>query len=540
MRVKRVHLTGYKRFTDLIIQGMPEDTRLVVLVGPNGSGKSSLFDAFLLKSMTEKFNVSLNRNDEFSDYYEKTEIDSRHFSHSREVADQIEINFHQPEDASRPPSLAFYIRTAYRLQADFRTPALSAPAPANSIVRVKRIIDHDESVADNYQRLAWKRMTDLDFNAPEDQTFGKYRREAMRPLRKAMQRLFNSPSLFLQDFGITQVQTTFRFTKGVATDFLYKNLSGGEKAAFDLLLDIFVKGDEYGEAIYCIDEPETHLATALHAVVLRELLELLPENAQLWIATHSAGFVREAYQRMKKHDDVVFLDFSNRDFDSPVMMEPTIPDASFWRTMYRVSLADLADLIAPNKIILCEGGNQKDDPGFDADIYGRVFRETHPEAFFFGVGSASEMKNFNVEILISLLGKALPKTQVRTVRDRDEMTGTERQRQHNERSRVLRRREIENYLYDPRVIATFAERAANEPVKDRVVEAVQRLLGSSDVRTADVKGLRQRILQEIKKESGLPNLGNKTNEFALECLAPALASTEDVLSELEEDIFGST
>ena len=49
----------------------------------------------------------------------------------------------------------------------------------------------------------------------------------------------------------------FRFSKDDVTDFHYKNLSGGEKAAFDILLDVFLKRDEGKEAVFCIDETGT-------------------------------------------------------------------------------------------------------------------------------------------------------------------------------------------------------------------------------------------------------------------------------------------
>ena len=45
MKIKRVELDNYKRFTSLVINEIPETARLVVLIGPNGAGKSSLFDA---------------------------------------------------------------------------------------------------------------------------------------------------------------------------------------------------------------------------------------------------------------------------------------------------------------------------------------------------------------------------------------------------------------------------------------------------------------------------------------------------------------
>jgi len=46
MKIKRVKLVKFKRFSDLTISEIPATTKLVVLVGSNGCGKSSLFEAF--------------------------------------------------------------------------------------------------------------------------------------------------------------------------------------------------------------------------------------------------------------------------------------------------------------------------------------------------------------------------------------------------------------------------------------------------------------------------------------------------------------
>lgn len=46
MRVEKVRLRSFKRFTDLQVGPIPVGAKLVVLVGPNGSGKSSLLEAF--------------------------------------------------------------------------------------------------------------------------------------------------------------------------------------------------------------------------------------------------------------------------------------------------------------------------------------------------------------------------------------------------------------------------------------------------------------------------------------------------------------
>ena len=46
MRITKIQVENFKRFTDLTIQYIPDTSKLVLLIGANGSGKSSLFDAF--------------------------------------------------------------------------------------------------------------------------------------------------------------------------------------------------------------------------------------------------------------------------------------------------------------------------------------------------------------------------------------------------------------------------------------------------------------------------------------------------------------
>lgn len=50
MKIKSLQLKNFKRFTDLTIQDIPENARLVLLIGSNGSGKSSVFDGFEIAS----------------------------------------------------------------------------------------------------------------------------------------------------------------------------------------------------------------------------------------------------------------------------------------------------------------------------------------------------------------------------------------------------------------------------------------------------------------------------------------------------------
>ena len=72
-------------------------------------------------------------------------------------------------------------------------------------------------------------------------TLDDFRKWLIGDIREATCRLFDSPLLDLNNLGSPLRDGTFRFNKGKAKQFSYENLSGGEKAAFDLILDLVVK-----------------------------------------------------------------------------------------------------------------------------------------------------------------------------------------------------------------------------------------------------------------------------------------------------------
>ncbi|MCY4005953.1 MAG: AAA family ATPase [Rhodobacteraceae bacterium] len=529
MRIKSIHLADYKRFTDLTIPEIPETARLVVLVGPNGSGKSSVFDSFLLKARAAVANYQLQGDTE--QYYEKMET-ARHLG---DIAARVNIDFHGSTTVDF--KTAFQVRSAYRNEADFRIEHLQASRQGENGPRLTRIIDVDAAVSENYAQLAWKGMQDLFHSAPTGQTIGQYRERALGDLHDAMCKLFSSPELLLQDFGAMR-SGSFRFAKGSAKDFHYKNLSGGEKAAFDILLDVFVKRVESENAVFCIDEPELHVATGLQGQLISSILSLLPDTSQLWIATHSIGIVRQAYRIYRERPkEVAFLDFSACDFDAPVTIEPSSPNRRFWASIYAITLDDLASLVAPQQIIICEGNKEKNVRGFDAQCYTGLFAEDFPDTLFVSRGSAREV--IQTEHLKAILENIAEATEVVRLIDRDDMTKNERESKIAAGIRVLRRRELEEYLYDPNVLRRFLKSQGFEDDKVESVLKKREDLIARQEGPDNVKDVSQNLLAFIRKETQLPGLGNNREEFALQYLVPALQATNEVYNELREDIFGS-
>ena len=531
MRIKTVRLNNYKRFTELTIADLPETARLVVLVGPNGTGKSSVFDSFLLKANAAVSNKNLSGNTE--QYYEKV-LTSKTTHH---VANRVRIEFHDVGEGEVDWRFAFQVRSAYRNESDFRIEHLQATKPEDAGPRLARIIDPDESVSKNYQRMVWKRLEDLDRDAPEKVTIGAYRRESLGDLQNAMRGLFPDQGLLLQDFGGIQA-ASFRFSKGTVSDFHYKNLSSGEKAAFDILLDVFVKRDEAKEAVFCIDEPELHVATGLQGPLIASILELLREASQLWIATHSIGVVREAHKMLlDRPGEVVFLDFSGMDFDGPVTIKPSAPTRVFWKNMYEVALDDLSSLVAPHRVVICEGSKDKHVEAFDARCYNRLFADEFSETLFISRGGSGEV--IQSEHLVAILKSIARGIDVQKLIDRDDMTGEVRSQQIAQGIRVLRRRELEEYLYDSEVLRTFLrEMNVDEAVAEKVLSDREALVNGQPGPT-NIKDVSRQIFAAIRGATGLPNLGNNRDEFALQFLVPALRKTPVVYKELREDVFSS-
>ena len=503
------------------------------LVGPNGTGKSSVFDSFLLKGNSAINNYRLSDNRTTEQYYEK--VPQSQTTH--EVANRVQIEFHDTGERDVDWRFAFHVRSAYRNETDFRIEHLPATKPKDAGPHIARIIDPDASVSKNYERMAWKRMHDLDRAAPEDVTFGEYRKQSLGDLQKVMQDLFSDPTLSLQDFGGIQAGS-FRFSKGNVADFHYKNLSGGEKASFDILLDVFLKRDEAKEAVFCIDEPELHVETGLQGLLIASILELLSESTQLWIATHSIGIVREAYRmHQERPGEVVFLDFSDGDFDGAVTIAPSMPNRVFWENTYKVALDDLSSLVAPKRVFVCEGSKDKHVKAFDARCYNQVFADESPETLFISQGGAGEV--IQSEHLVAILKSIARGMNVQKLIDRDDMTDEERERKIMQEIRVLRRRELEEYFYDPEVLRTFLRSAGCEESAVETVLRERESLVDGQIGPKNIKDVSRKLFEAIRRITRLPNLGSNREEFASQFLVPALAKTRVVYEELREDVFGS-
>ena len=527
MRIASVKLTNFRRFEHLEIRDIQPTVKLVVLAGPNGSGKSSLFDAFLLKY---KYAAQYERNPD-AGYYNKNN------EQSTNIDNRVNIVWHGDQLFARG---ALYVRTAYRNESDFRTMALHRQGPVLERQTLNRLIDHDATASSNYARLASKALEDVFVREDGTKTISEYRGGFVGEIRDPLLRLF--PGLCFIGVGNPLEDGTFKFEKGNVKGFDYKNLSGGEKAAFDLILDIVVKRKSYPNAVYCIDEPEAHLNTRIQGALLTELINLMPDESQLWIASHSIGMMKKAREL---HDAdpsaVAFLDFGGHNFDKQTVITPTKPTRAFWNGVLNVALGDLATLVAPRMVVICEGDpNKGKNAEHDAQVYSTIFAEEFPDVTFISAGNADQVSRDWLG-----LAAALPKIadiKVKRLIDRDDHAAADVADYNKKGITVLGRRHLESYLFDDEVLTKLCASSDRKDAVDNVLAAKRKAISESVQRgnpEDDIKSAAGEIYSKTKSILSLKQAGNDRDAFVRNTLAPLLKPGMSVYETLKNDIFGS-
>ena len=527
MKIRQIGLRNFKRFSDTTITGIPETARLVILVGPNGCGKSSLIDA-----------AQIWRNQNWDETYHRKQIPGEQII-SWDQSVSLAFYEAQPPPHHDRRRKAVYARSAYRNEADFTLDRLGRVEHVLHEHRVNRLIDNDQAVSSNYRRLVSQGMEDVYERADGTQTIAEFRERSIGVIRDAMQRLF--PGLVLNGLGNPLADATFRFDKGDSKAFLYKNLSGGEKAAFDLLLDIFIKRHEYDDTVYFIDEPEAHMSAALQSALLDELFRAVPQKSQLWLATHSIGMMRRARELAQQQPEtVVFLDLDGINFDLPQTIRPAEPNRPFWKRAMQVALDDLAGYVTPEHIILCEGGALQGGKDFDSACYNLIFQVEHPQAVFIGAGNSDDIRN-DPRGIQRLLTALAPDVRITRVLDRDDRTDDERRELQAQNIRVLSLRNVESYLLDDTVLAALCAGFGQPDAVSELLRAKEDAVKASVQRgnpLDDLKSAAGEIYNAAKRLFPDRKLGSETRAFMKGVCASLIKPNTPIYERLQRDIFG--
>lgn len=320
MKISKIQLTNFKRFNDLQIDNIPDTAKLVLLIGSNGSGKSSLFDAFGFMDAAIKQDIPLNNTS------------WTYFKKDSALPVSVKIEFDKKKtylisnnDFTKPnlPANAFYGRTSFRQLSRLTRTALGQGAAVDfqkDTDRPKFFIDRDNRFENDIEKMTEVILKEFfTSNQSNEQIKKKY----IEPINKAFENIFgNKNGTKLRLIAIIPPLegkvAQIIFTKGVS-EFPYNYLGAGEKEIFNLLINLLIRVPLHQDTIYYLDELDLHLNTQLQFNLLKEITEnWIPENCQLWTASHSLGFIEYA----KQAEQAAILDFDDFDFDAPRILSP--------------------------------------------------------------------------------------------------------------------------------------------------------------------------------------------------------------------------
>ena len=534
MRIKELKLHHFKRFTNLTISGIPESAKLVVLVGPNGCGKTSIFEAFHHWYRLRGYNYGGDNI-----YYLKAGGCSHEFE-SNWMYNTVEVISHDCTFNNQDEIHGkFYFRTAHRNEPDFMTQSLNRQDNPIDNVRYNTLMETESTVSENYQRLVSLTLSNVYDSSYDNESVKDLRERIIGRVRNSVKNVFED--LELSSIGDPLGNGSFFFTKGSSKNFHYKNLSAGEKAAFDLILDLIIKSEYFNNTTYCIDEPEVHMHTALQAKLLKELFYLISDQSQLWIATHSIGMLNKAKELEEEAPgSVCLLCFDDINPDDKIVVTPTTINTVIWNKFLELSFGDFAKIIAPSQIVFCEGtrkGRKYRD--FDAQIYSKIFSSTHPDTSFISIGSCNEVEDDN-NLSMQIISQALKHSRIIKLVDRDDKSDEEIEECNEKGVSVLSRRHIECYIYDDEIISKLCTSVGQEDKIEKCLDAKRNAICESINRgnpVDDIKSAGGHIYVAVKRILALSQCGNTQEPFMRDTLAPLITPDTQVFKELENMIF---
>lgn len=217
-------------------------------------------------------------------------------------------------------------------------------------------------------------------------------------------------------------------------------------------------------------------------------------------------------------------------------MEPIKKSIANWKNIFETALDDLTGLVSPKRLIYCEG---KDYPsfnglekGFDAKVFNNIFGEKYHDTLFISSGGNTELDQRS-QIALTLLTKVFSDIEILVLKDRDMASGKstgEKERllylkNNPDNHRVLKRWEIENYLYDKEVLKKYC--AVNELIFTE--ETYENIV--TDIYNQNLKDITGRI-KNICSLVGSIN----PEKFKLS-LSELITEEMKIFSELEDVIF---
>ncbi len=533
MKVKKIQLkNGYKRFYDLTIDLGDNPKKIIALVGLNGCGKSSVIDGMLFHN--NAYGAIGNKGQKDYTYHSMNQTPNYDYQNvTIEFLEGSYQNIQQEKQKIGKEKTIFSLRSPYRYNSNLKV----KQSKATTEIRLNNYgattsTDLDEKMEENYRRLSIK------YNNYLNDTDCKPSEAKVKIIGDINSSLKNCLDLEIVSIGnIEANQGTLYFKKDDhPSNFEFSVLSSGEKEVVDILLDLYLRQDEYNDTVFLIDEPELHINTAIQKKLLIEINKLVGKNCQIWMATNSIGFLRALQEDFKDECQIIQFKAGVKWASTAQTLVPIKKTLAKWKEIFETALDDLTGLLSPKRIIYCEGkdkpGANGQEKGFDAKVFNNIFSEKYYDTLFISSGGNTELDQRS-EIALAILIKVFSDVEILVLKDRDVSSGkpnTENDRQiylktNPKNHRMLKRWEIENYLYDKEVLIKFCNEnnlTFNEYEYDKLV---------TDINNQNIKD----ETGKIKNFCGI-TISINPEQFKLQ-LSGLVSENTTIFKELEECIF---
>ena len=454
MRIRSLHLKNYKRFINLKIDLGDHPARIVVMVGPNGTGKSSVFDAMLFADNHSDIGDTGGRP---SLYHRMAGVDS---PASVEV-DFLEGDYYTVRAKKlleNRENTIFSVRSPYRYS-DGHASSAGAPIARNAY-GASDFSALDRKMNENYARLFRKYREYMD---EKDCRPSEAKAHIMKELNASIERCLPLAIDSLGDMDSEESEILFS-KKGQRGLIPFCVLSSGEKAIIDLLLDLYIRKDIYEDSVFLIDEPEIYAEPAVQKKLIREITGLVGKGSQVWITAKSPSIIKTLTTDLKEDVQFLFFPAENEWSEKEYVITPVKPSREIWKKAFASTIDDIASLVVPKRIVYCDTRKSQEranaEQGFDAKFYHQIFIEKYPDTLFFSSTGGTDAKDSNFLAVTLLQGKH-EGTEAIILSERepgmDEKMRVEVLSHSSEGTRILKRLDIENYLFDKEVLKKYCQ-----------------------------------------------------------------------------------
>lgn len=402
MKISKVNIKDFKRFKDLTLDLGDKPAKIIALVGTNGCGKSSVLDAFIACGGDYSGQIG---NGNIPEIFYRTGnkwahklISIEYLDDEGNIIDNSKL-YHDHDFYKNNRKIIFSFRSPYRYNTSLNISEIRATDPIeNNSDGASCSLNLDSKVENNYRRLLGfynKVMEEEDIKPSEAK---------IKVIGLLNQSIKNCLDLEIVSLGnVAQNDGTLNFKKSDSDiTFSFDSLSAGEKEVVDILLDLFLRREKYKNSIFLLDEPELHINTSIQKKLMIEIEKLIGDEGQIWIATHSIGFLRAFQEELSGKCQVVQFEDNMKFASEAITLTPVANNRTTWKSIFSTALDDLTGLIAPNRIIYCEG---RDEPrpdgserGLDAQVLNNIFNAEYPDTVFVSSGGNTELDQRSILI----------------------------------------------------------------------------------------------------------------------------------------------